>query len=1076
MSSSSRGFRLAGTRTSAVAVLTTVIATTASVVAATPASALTSAASIRFDTTSLNTNQQSGTPATLNVDYTEGTANGADRPIRMIIFTGPDSASAPNATGALCDATPTGGTTTCSITNTTPGTDTVEAYADNNSDGTFDAGDVISAPTNVIFSGKPFAVSIAPSSSRSTAGTCVLYTLHATDSLGQPVDDRTFTITVSETLTVPANPDTISFYNIPPNMTMPDCETPLQTSVAASPATGTEPSLPTGPDGNIVFGVSAHAPGTGTISAVADDVAPAPAGSVHTSASTTWTAGGADGVTTLTITPPSSVTQYVGTTASYPVTATDHDGDPVQGVTVYQETDTASPDSIPLTPALTPCGVTDHLGQVTCTVTNGGTAGTDSLTFWVNYDSSAPGPHTPGPDPDEAQARATAIFRTAPVPTSESLTCVDQLATDKNVATSLCALPTTQHSVTFTETLTDLGAPVVGAVVQFHVPSATLGGSATATVPDAFVTTDSTGTAAFTVSDPNAANGDFVNVRAFLGTHQLNSAEADWQTPVAHTLTLTPPLQSVTKGSQVTVVAQVSDQFGNPWTAADTISYNTGGPDSAAIGATGVSVPTNGTGSITISYPSSASAVGEDDIFASDANGANGSAQVEFLTGPASAATVTVDTTGNGSSITCPSTGTPQNINLAIGTANTPVCVLVKNANGEVLAGKTVTFTVDIGKIAGSAPVPAASTATYVTTTNIHGIATAFVNSTKSGTQTVTATADSASGSGTLTYALPTVDKARNIVVSPTSATITAGGQQKFTWTVTDQFTNPVAGVTIDYTQTGPGLPGGASSGVLLTAPDGTASLVLNTSSTDNGAGSVVGTIVQPSPPTPVNQCGDAANVPTTVTTAGNCTAAATYTVVTASAPTTLTLHIASGIKKGHRETVTATVKHSDGSPAANQVIRFLVTGANGLIGSSVSNAAGVATFSYAATHAGTDAISAYDDINDDQVQESNEPGHHSKAVIVGVTDRPTIHLTSAHGTVTVHVVTHPAMPNVLVTYYVRRYGAYHRIGTSRAGTRGRALKVFFFPKGVVRHFKARVNTKQGITGAKTVSKAITVK
>ena len=66
---------------------------------------------------------------------------------------------------------------------------------------------------------------------------------------------------------------------------------------------------------------------------------------------------------------------------------------------------------------------------------------------------------------------------------------------------------------------------------------------------------------------------------------------------------------------------------------------------------------------------------------------------------------------------------------------------------------------------------------------------------------------------------------------------------------------------------------------------------------------------------------------------------------------------------------MTATVKNADGSPAAKPGGPgfAIVTGANGLIGSAVSNASGVATFSYVATHAGTDAISAYDDINNDQ-------------------------------------------------------------------------------------------------------------
>ena len=92
------------------------------------------------------------------------------------------------------------------------------------------------------------------------------------------------------------------------------------------------------------------------------------------------------------ITPPSNVTQYAHTTVSYTLTATDHDGDPVQGVIVNYETDSASPDAF----LPTVCGPTNHLGQVTCTLTNGPTTGTDTITYWI--DNGLPGPHTSGPD------------------------------------------------------------------------------------------------------------------------------------------------------------------------------------------------------------------------------------------------------------------------------------------------------------------------------------------------------------------------------------------------------------------------------------------------------------------------------------------------------------------------------------------------------------------------------------------------------------------------------------------------------------------------------------------------------
>lgn len=1068
MSSRSSVTRLAGKRVSALAALTTVIGAAAAVLSATPAAATTTAATVTIPAGSQNTNHQSNTGVVnLTVDYTPTTA---DAPLRIIIFSGPDAASAPNPTGALC-AAPSGGTTTCPINNTTPGTDTFEVYADNNTNGTFDGGDIASAVSTAIFSDVPAAVSISPTSTESTAGTCQLFTVHATDAEGQPSVGRDLTFTVNETLANPANPGTITFYNIAQN-NPPDCDTPIQTSAPASPATATSPAIATDGTGTVVIGVAASDAGSGTVKV-------SYSATVNNSASVTWTAGGADAVTSLAITAPSNVTQYVNTTAKFTITATDHNGDPVQGVAVNYETDSASPDSH----APTVCGTTNHAGQVTCTITNGpavpgpppaGGPGTDTITYWV--DNGLPGPHTSGPDANEPQAVATVIYRSLPAVSASTLTCVQQLAGPQhNAPVSDCTVPTTQSSATFTETLANQGQPVVGAVVEFHVTGAQFGGDP-ATIADSFQTTDATGAATFTVSDPTAVSGDFVHVTTFLGLVPESSASVTWQKPAASLISLTPPLQSVTKGSVVTVGVQISDQFGNPVSGARTIFFNVVGPSAPQSGP----LTTSATGAATVSYTSNATTIGEDKIMVSDTtlgdSVSSNTAFAELINGSTTASAVTVDTSGNGTASTCPSTGTPQNTNLVIGISVTQVCALVKNSNNEVLAGKTVTFSVDIGQVSGTNPIPSTATKTFVATTNPNGIATAFVASTESGTQTVTATADSTSGTGTLTYALPTLDKARNITVSPPSATITAGNSQKFTWTVTDQYGNPIAGASITYTQTGPGLPGNSSSGLLVTANDGTASLVLNTSATDNGAGSVVATLQQPSAPIPNNQCTKPANDPVTATTAGNCTVAATYTVVGAAPPTSISLVAATGVTKGHQETITATLKNADGSPSANQVVRFLVTGANGLIGSAQSNASGVAIFSYRATHAGVDAVSAYVDLNNDQVQEGNEPGKHTKAIIGGVKESPTMRLTTSHGSVTVHVVTHPLLPRDLVTYYVKRYGKYVRIGTSHAGIRGHAAMTFFYPKGVVRRFKAKVAGIQGIKGAKTHPKTITVR
>jgi hypothetical protein len=1072
MNSRSSRFHLAAKRTSAIAVVTAVIASLAATLTATPAAAAVPATGVSIDSDSQHLNVQAGdgSTATLNVSYSPTTSTSI---LYWAVLSGPATNPATPAfpgnvtpyTGSNACAPTVAGHAQCLVPNGgTPGTNTIEVFADNNADQKFDGGDVISGPTNVIFSDVPAHVTLTPHSSRSTAGTCILYTALATDSLGQPAVNRALTIDVSETLA--SGTGTITLYNIPPN-TPPDCETPSESSVAAAnPATITDNTQTTASDGTLVFGVSADHAGSGTVKVTWS-------GLVNDTATAVWTDGGPDSVITLAVSPTTSVTQYVGTQASYLVTATDHNGDPVQGVTVNKMTDAASPDQIPASPT-TPCGVTNHLGQVTCSIINAGSghSGTDTLTFWV--DNSVPGTHGAGPDTVEPQVRATAIFRELPAFNSATLTCVDQLAgPTKNQPVGSCTLPTTQNSVTFTETLTNNGAPVVGAVIEFHDTSSLLGNSSTP-VADTFVTTDANGDATFTVANPSPVAGNFVNVTAFLGTVNLNNASANWQTPQASNLALTPPLQSVTKGGQVTVVAQVTDQFGTPWATTDSISYSTGGPDSLVPGASGVNVPTSSTGSLVITYTSLPSATGFDVISAHDANGRNGQAKVIFLNGPSVASTVTVDTSGNGNSAVCPGAGPAQNTNLVLGVSNTHVCAIVKNSSNEVLAGKTVTFTVDIGQVDQNNPT-GGSTKTYVTATNEAGIATAVVSSTTSGTQTVTATADGTSGTGTLTYALPGIDKARNISVTPTSAAITAGNSQKFTWKVIDQFGNPVSGVTLSYVQAGAGLSGATSSGNILTGPDGTASVVINTSASDTGAGSITATIQQPSAPTPLNQCGNAANNPASAATAGNCTAAATYTVTTGSPPAHVVL-TTTQVTKGHQEVVTARVTNADGTTSANQVVRFLVTGANGLIGSAQTNSSGVAVFSYPAKHAGIDRISAFVDLNNDTLQESNEPGKHTKVIVGGIKEHPTMFLTTKHRSVTIHVRTHPVLPRAVVKYYVKRYGKFHKIGTSHAGLLGKASMKFFFPKGVVRTFKAKVIGNQGIKGGKTKKKTIRIR
>jgi hypothetical protein len=397
--------------------------------------------------------------------------------------------------------------------------------------------------------------------------------------------------------------------------------------------------------------------------------------------------------------------------------------------------------------------------------------------------------------------------------------------------------------------------------------------------------------------------------------------------------------------------------------------------------------------------------------------------------------------------------------------------VVVKNnyTTPEVLAGKTVTFTVSSGQVAGHGALASGSTTSFAALTDSNGVAFADVTSTKSGAQTVTATVDAVPGSSTVTYATPTLASARNIAVAPTTASVTAGTAQKFTFTVTDRYGNGVPGASVLATQTGSGILTGGNTSV-ITGSDGTASVQLTTQATDTGTGSVTGSIAAGG-----NQCAQAAGNPAGAT-AGSCTAVATYTIGAPIVPSSLVVVAAPGAKVGTEELVAATVKNSDGSAAVNQVVRFKVSGANSASGAVTTNAKGVALFGFLPKHAGATHVAAYDDVNADNLQGGTEP-HDSMTVSVRkVTEKPTITLTSKSGTVTIHVTSHPKLAKAKVTYYVKHKGHFTKIGVDKTGRGGKASQTFVEGKGVRYTFRAKVTGKSGVASGTSKAKSIKVK
>jgi trimeric autotransporter adhesin len=141
------------------------------------------------------------------------------------------------------------------------------------------------------------------------------------------------------------------------------------------------------------------------------------------------------------------------------------------------------------------------------------------------------------------------------------------------------------------------------------------------------------------------------------------------------------------------------------------------------------------------------------------------------------------------------------------------VVATVKDANGNLLSGVPVTFTVDKGLVRKTAAID------YTTVyTKADGTATSYVLDWTVGKQTVTATAGGKTGSDYFTWAANDAASARVLSGAATGDIITLK--------VVDRFGNAVKGVSIDLSRTGTGLFGsGKSTDTAVTDATGTASI-----------------------------------------------------------------------------------------------------------------------------------------------------------------------------------------------------------------------------------------------------------
>ncbi|HEU5422279.1 MAG TPA: Ig-like domain-containing protein, partial [Nitrolancea sp.] len=276
----------------------------------------------------------------------------------------------------------------------------------------------------------------------------------------------------------------------------------------------------------------------------------------------------------------------------------------------------------------------------------------------------------------------------------------------------------------------------------------------------------------------------------------------------------------------------------------------------------------------------------------------------------------------------------PTNVSAAVGTAQT-ITATVVDLDGDPIPGVVVSFSVS-GVNAASGSV----------TTDSDGEASFSYTGAHVGTDTVSATTPGVQVAATATIVWSV---AESVSISPETVTVATGVVQSFTATVVDVDGDPVPGEVVMFTVTG----ANPTSGTATTNSDGQASFSYN--GTASGTDTVTAFV-------DLNNNGSA----------GSNEPAAKAVVTRTSASLALSVSSASATT-GASVTVTATLSQTAGA-LAGRTIRFTVSGANPTSGSGTTNSSGQATFSYAGATAGSDAITAYADLNANGSRDAGEP------------------------------------------------------------------------------------------------------
>lgn len=286
------------------------------------------------------------------------------------------------------------------------------------------------------------------------------------------------------------------------------------------------------------------------------------------------------------------------------------------------------------------------------------------------------------------------------------------------------------------------------------------------------------------------------------------TATVRYGAPAAYAISVLPSttVLSATGGTTKWTV-EIDDQYGSAM-AYQSVSVAVSGRNTVTSTALGV---TNADGLLTYSLTDKGTS-GTSDTLTFTGAGTTATGKVTYGTVTVSTVTVTGGSTVADTGLVA---GTTKTLISAVD--NGPeasakaIKAVVKDANGNLLAGVPVTFSVSSGLVKKTASVD------YSTVyTGADGSATSYVFDWKTGTQTITATAGGVSKTDYLTWANETPASARVL-----SGTVTGN---IVSYKVVDRFGNPVKGVDIALSRTGSGLFGnGASTQTITTDKTGTA-------------------------------------------------------------------------------------------------------------------------------------------------------------------------------------------------------------------------------------------------------------